>query len=971
MSDSPGKKSTSERESRLDPLQYSMSGQFYGHSGSSSTLLTNTASNTSSFTAQQITIGTVSNSSPYSSGGSSDCGAYSFFPPPISGPSNSSGLLKEVKATSHAHGGTGFLPSDLEAEIISKWDIGSYAEVTSLRKGISEQMNFSEQAEAHFAEDLRAIAVIGTNLSRMNDYFSRLRLNALLNSDALCRILERVSKQKTVKAKMTEVPTVYSENYRIECQNVEQSKLWQCQVKLFNPSDETAKFEICFPTHVDNLAFFTCMHRQKGIPKPESSDSDGFQSSTDPYVSQGEIKPKGKVTLTISVVLFSGAEFSRVIPINIDQASQRTHLMLAVHITKTDNQQTNLSYWVVPPEEVYRKESLGKGSFGNVYKASVRGLACSMKVWREDTPDFKTELTVLKEHRHPHLIPFIGAHPPTKPSKQTEIESSDSDCPERTRRATKGFILMSWASEGDLHHYYQQHTFFMNLYVTFLKQIAEGMAYLHKQRCIHRDLKSLNVLVDDGKAFIIDFGLARHEEAAKNSKSYTGTRAWAAPEIMASRPSYSFATDVFAFGVIMWELSTQKLPPNRNQEQIRKGEIEKLDKQFAENNPKYAALFEECVKLDPKERPPFSEIAKRLAEMEMEYLSSNSDSDLKTWRPLFSLGPSLGTTRISASSDSANTQDSTSSKGLHSTPKPSTSNKSSSTNITLADVSAKTKSEDDELFDILNGPSSQTTEDAGAQPSTRSNPMWDLLRSTFNQRALEGLHIDPKVFPSTRASLNDGHIDPIRMVFLGDRDTTKALTHTLEFSWYHAAGLAARRQGGTPTPPFFHQDFSTSPLKFPITFDVSEIRRENIQNLLHSLFPQPFTTTATTTKPSYHSPIPLVAAIPVSIALQRPKSISTLSRDWLAQLCNRHLIVIVNDSNNHISDDYIAMLQSYLHPSGRLITARCLKWSMENDIYKSVLDEASTTLTERLLDFFYEGSESGTESSSIPTSSHS
>lgn len=945
---SDGKGSRLEKRALLNPSQ-----SFFpvsGHSAypdSTNTQSTNTVSDTSTYTPQLLSFASFA-SSQGSNGSNPDSDPSSLYTlishvPTVQVRSSCESIAPVVQSRTQA----GSMPRDLEARIIDKWNQGEFSEVTTLRQSAGENTFFSEKAEANFAELLRATLIAtSTSISRCNEYFSRLRSNARLRSDQLHRILERASQQKAVKKNMSEVPAVSSDNYFIECNTVQQSKLWEYRVKLSNPSDETAKFQISFPTHVDHLAFFTCMYRQKGVPDKQ-----------DPYVSHGEIKPHGKITLIISVVLFSGNEFSRVIPITIEQPSQRTHLMMAVHIKKTDNQQTNESYWVVPPQEAYRKELLGKGSFGTVYKASVRGMVCSMKLWKEDRPDFTTELTVLKEHRHPHLIPFIGAYPPCNPSKLPKNDSFDPDSPDRVRRTTEGFILMCLASDGDLYHYYQNHAFFMNIYVTFLKQIAEGMAYLHEQRCIHRDLKSLNVLVDDGKAYIIDFGLARHEEAVKKSKSYTGTRGWAAPEIMTTPPTYSFATDVFAFGVIMWELSTQRPPDSRNSEQIRKGEVAKMDQAFVENNPKYAALFEECVKFDPSARPSFSEIAKRLTEMEIEYLSSNSNSEVKTWRGTpWTLGPSSsGTTTKSpvSSGPSKHDEQVSSSKSLEHSGAP---NQSDSANDTIAAVVPRvhTISEmDPDMYEILNG----------SPLNVRSNPVWHLVKETFKQKApLDTIGVDSKVSTlglDSQLSSQDGHIEPVRLVFLGDRNMTDALTHTLEFSWYYAAGLTAPRQSAAPTHPFLHQDFSTTPLKFPITFDVTPICQDNIDTLLKSIFPNP------PTERKYPSPVPLIGVIELSRALQRPELISKLSKDWLARVCNRHLIITVNDTKDAISDHSIATLESQLHQSGKLIAARCLTKSMKQDEHTSVLKATSDTsngLTYQLLDFFYE---SGTESKQL------
>jgi len=114
-------------------------------------------------------------------------------------------------------------------------------------------------------------------------------------------------------------------------------------------------------------------------------------------------------------------------------------------------------------------------------------------------------------------------------------------------------------------------------------QIAHGMAYLHSKDILHRDLKSLNVLLDEQfNALIADFGESEMEakmgikkhmnsrpgqagednesELYRNLSMGVGTPGWAAPESLSGQGT-SKGSDVFSFGVILWELITW-LPPS-------------------------------------------------------------------------------------------------------------------------------------------------------------------------------------------------------------------------------------------------------------------------------------------------------------------------------------------------------------------------------------------------------------------------
>jgi serine/threonine protein kinase len=156
------------------------------------------------------------------------------------------------------------------------------------------------------------------------------------------------------------------------------------------------------------------------------------------------------------------------------------------------------------------------------------------------------------------------------------------------------------------------------LSVIFLKQILNGLSYLHRENVIHRDLKAANILkASDGAIKIADFGLAKIVEAVKSvqeASKMCGTPYWMAPEIIYGK-GFSDRVDIWGVGVTAFEF-LQGEPPFRDFDrrvalyQIEMGRTwEKCVEKFPSTvSDDLRDFVMKCVELNPKDRPSAAQL---------------------------------------------------------------------------------------------------------------------------------------------------------------------------------------------------------------------------------------------------------------------------------------------------------------------------------------------------------------------------
>ncbi|KAH3757180.1 protein kinase [Pelomyxa schiedti] len=206
--------------------------------------------------------------------------------------------------------------------------------------------------------------------------------------------------------------------------------------------------------------------------------------------------------------------------------------------------------WEIPHSELKMIEKLGEGSFGIVYKSKWRNCDVAVKELKAQNVDarlmkaFKQEIAILASLRHPNIVLYMGActHMPHL-----------SICTE----------FLSGGSVYQLLHERNDTKIDLEMALHLAKQMAVGLCHLHSlhPKIIHRDCKSENLLLDSHFALkLCDFGLSIVEPSdGSNLTERVGSPLWMSPEML-TRSAYTEKTDVYSFGVCLWEMISAEVP---------------------------------------------------------------------------------------------------------------------------------------------------------------------------------------------------------------------------------------------------------------------------------------------------------------------------------------------------------------------------------------------------------------------------
>ncbi|KAI9018314.1 kinase-like domain-containing protein, partial [Hyaloraphidium curvatum] len=172
-------------------------------------------------------------------------------------------------------------------------------------------------------------------------------------------------------------------------------------------------------------------------------------------------------------------------------------------------------------------------------------------------------------------------------------------------------LVTDLMEQGNLRQYLHSRSWDQSIGLKLLHDVASGMAYLHAHGIVHGDLKAVNVMVDENKALIADFGLAKVRQEIGMTTSSThglaGTLVFMAPELLNGDPPQRPA-DVYAFAMTCYEvLSKGRYPfvdvPNPAVLIYQVGSLKRRPQRPEGVDDKIWALVERCWSHFAEDRP--------------------------------------------------------------------------------------------------------------------------------------------------------------------------------------------------------------------------------------------------------------------------------------------------------------------------------------------------------------------------------
>ncbi|ULU12686.1 hypothetical protein L3Y34_015736 [Caenorhabditis briggsae] len=295
-------------------------------------------------------------------------------------------------------------------------------------------------------------------------------------------------------------------------------------------------------------------------------DAEGFLKREGDFLVRKTEQTPGKVVLALSVRV--NDELCRHFMLNMDPATNKfyfefTHQESTIpdlinwHMTtKTPisaasgakiRRPMERSPWLINHDSIVANKKLGEGAFGDVFiaeldqggKQEVAVKTMRAEATREARLRFMKEARLMRKYQHKHVVKLIGVAIHEHPL----------------------MIVMEYCPNGSLLSHLKKNKVSAADKLRFTTEAADGIAYLERSKCIHRDIAARNCLLSaKNELKISDFGMSDNKDEIKDEALEKVPVKWLAPETLQEKV-FTHKTDIWTFGVLVWEIYADGAEP--------------------------------------------------------------------------------------------------------------------------------------------------------------------------------------------------------------------------------------------------------------------------------------------------------------------------------------------------------------------------------------------------------------------------